>query len=191
MGKKKDHAKPNQKKQQQNLAFQKFKLWLPSAMFQLLTLLFLYGVNAYVIKIAKLPEVYLYSWLFLFGARISNVLISNFYIASDSPSSLVRLRRSLKIRNVISVLLLALIAFPVLYYSSFPLWLQNFLQSILAFSESLASSITQIVTIALSTVSGYIGNVLLGALGNLVYDIGKGIYNRTKKRNKKSVKNAK
>ncbi len=191
MSKKKTRTKINQKKPQQDLVTQKVKLWLPSAVFHLLTLLLLYGVNAYVIKIAELPDIYLYSWLFLFGARASNVFISNFYIVSDSPSSLARFSRSIKIKNVLSVLLLTLIVFPVLYYSSFPSWIQNFLQSILAFSERLSSSIAQTVIITLSTVSGYIGNILLGVLGNFVYDVGKGVYNKMKKRSKTPLKNTK
>ena len=159
MGKKKTSTKINRKKSEQNLLTQKVKLWVPSAAFQLLTLLLLYGVNTYVIKLAELPVVYLYSWIFLFGARISNVFFSSFYIASDSPNSLAYLKRSVKTKNVISTLLLALIAFPALYYSSFPLWLQNFFQSILAVSEDVSSSIAQVITITLSTISGYIGNI--------------------------------
>jgi hypothetical protein len=85
-------------------------------------------------------------------------------------------RRLQKTIRLISIAIIAIIVFPAIYYSPLREQLSIFLASVLAFSKTVADSIISVLSVILATISGYIGNILLGALGNLFYDIAKSLY---------------
>ncbi|MDO9303183.1 MAG: hypothetical protein Q7T89_17470 [Anaerolineales bacterium] len=94
--------------------------------------------------------------------------------------------------RVISIVIIAIIVFPAIYYSPLREQLSVFLVSIQAFSKSAADDISTILSAVLASISGYFGNIFLGALGNLFYDVVKSIYNNLRlKRNKPEAKKRK
>ncbi len=95
-----------------------------------------------------------------------------------------------KIMRIISIAIIAIIIFPSIYYSPLREQLSILLVSIKIISQNIADKVSGILSAILATISGYIGNIILGALGNLFYDLANSFYSRfqPKKNNPSATK---
>jgi hypothetical protein len=89
-----------------------------------------------------------------------------------------KLRIVYRVFNILSISILALLIFPLIYYSSLPTKLSAVLQLAQTFSNSVIGYISEVLAILLSSLSGAIADLLINILGAFVYDMGKKIYHR-------------
>lgn len=149
---------------------EKIKLWVESSLFHLLTLLLAWLVYARVVRDTPLPPFFLGAWAMLFFARASLTAASQRYFTSRDSQSLELYSRASRVRAVLSVLILALTAFPLFFYTPFLGKAAAFFQDALRVTSQAAGTLSKTAVVVLSAISGAIGTIVLNILSNLLYD---------------------
>jgi len=102
-----------------------------------------------------------------------------------NPESLAHRRLWSQIRFVLSVIVLARVLLPIIYQSSFPEKVTEFITvQIPTLGSGVVKIITQIAAILTSLTTSGIGNILLGIISSWIYDLIKDFYTRIKEKRK-------
>jgi hypothetical protein len=171
------------------------KIWLVTAFFTFTTLILSLMVGfKYAFNIDS-PKYFGSTWALLLGilfpirGALTKVLLE--YLKNRETPDTPIFRRVYKIRNIVSIALISILIFPIIYNSPIRTQIGDFFLSIKSISKQIGEYLSNIISVLLSGLSGMLGNILLGVIGNFVYDVGKAIYKKHKNRSVKESKKIK
>ena len=137
----------------------------------------LFGINIYFYKddlVKIFPEYLRYAIIVLVFFSTWKLILSLRAFKIKKPTSLSGVE-SLKgfyfLQYSISVIILGFFLFPIIYFSGVPSKISNYFIFLLPFLTNWMETIIRVITGILSLISGALGNVALGILGNFIYDL--------------------
>jgi hypothetical protein len=92
-----------------------------------------------------------------------------------------------KAMRLISVVIIAIIVFPAIYYSPLREQMSIFLVNFQAFSKDLANNISTTLSIVLAAISGHIIEIVISVIGNLIFKIIESAYIKLRPENNRST----
>ncbi len=165
----------------QKIEKERRKIKAVSYLFPLTSFILFYFSFRYILRNPVVPSTAQMIWAgglgLLFPARGAMGRTIDLLL-EDKNSQIEKIRVVYKAFNITSATILALLVFPLFYYSSFPEKVLIFFETFKNLSFVLIDNLLKTVAIFLSGISGIIGNILLGVLVNFIYDIGKSYYQK-------------
>jgi len=163
-----------------------FSLWILAA--YILTYIF-YIAD----RIDRLSDAVQNSFHLLLGAvilvRLSLYIPIYKNLDSRNLKDIMYVERLYLLRDLLAVVALTVITFVPIYVSGFPNKLARFIATQFPrLKAQLVDVISKLTTLFLSAMSGYLESIILGALGNLLYDIVKKLLRRRTRRKARNSK---